>query len=96
MPNRPHSEQVESTRGSMFMPRSRSSWDRRFVRVPGWCEGATAEVNGEALPTAETAPGQYATLNRTWRVGDTVTLTLVRGGELMQVDVELGERPVQP
>jgi hypothetical protein len=46
------------------------------LRVPGWCEGATGEVNGEALPPAETAPGQYATLNRTWSVGDTVTLRL--------------------
>ncbi|HEV2129111.1 MAG TPA: beta-L-arabinofuranosidase domain-containing protein [Thermomicrobiales bacterium] len=46
------------------------------VRVPGWCDGASGEVNGEALVGAETAPGQYATLNRTWQVGDTVRLRL--------------------
>ncbi len=46
------------------------------LRVPGWCDGATGEVNGRALPPAETAAGQYATLNRTWRVGDVVKLRL--------------------
>ena len=46
------------------------------LRVPGWCNGATAELNGQALPAAETAPGQYATLTRAWRVGDTVALHL--------------------
>jgi S1-C subfamily serine protease len=30
------------------------------------------------------------------QVGDTVTLTVVRNGELMQVDVELEERPALP
>jgi DUF1680 family protein len=46
------------------------------LRIPGWCEGATGEVNGEALSGAETAPGQYATLSRRWRVGDIVRLSL--------------------
>jgi DUF1680 family protein len=46
------------------------------LRIPGWCDGASAEVNGAALTAAETAAGQYATLNRTWAVGDVVTLHL--------------------
>jgi uncharacterized protein len=46
------------------------------VRVPGWCDGASGEVNGSALSAAETAPGQYATLHRTWQVGDVVRLKL--------------------
>jgi DUF1680 family protein len=46
------------------------------VRIPGWCEGAQAEIDGEALPPAETAPGQYAMVTRTWKVGDTLELHL--------------------
>ena len=46
------------------------------VRIPGWTDGASGEINGEALPSAETAAGQYATLNRVWAVGDTVRLKL--------------------
>jgi len=46
------------------------------LRVPGWAIGATGEINGEALPPDETAPGQYATLARTWSVGDRVRLSL--------------------
>jgi len=46
------------------------------VRIPGWADGASVEVNGEALPPSEAARGQYATIRRTWQVGDTITVTL--------------------
>jgi DUF1680 family protein len=46
------------------------------VRVPGWAEGATVSVNGERQPASEAARGQYATIRRTWRVGDVVSLIL--------------------
>jgi hypothetical protein len=46
-----------------------------FLRVPGWCEGAGVEVNGEARD-ADAKPGQYLQINRTWKDGDTVRLTL--------------------
>jgi uncharacterized protein len=46
------------------------------VRVPGWSERATVEVNGERLPASEAASGQYATMRRTWKVGDVMTLDL--------------------
>lgn len=46
------------------------------IRVPDWAKGAHGTVNGERLPDAETAPGQYVTLRRTWQVGDTVHLSL--------------------
>jgi len=46
------------------------------VRIPIWAEGAAVEVNGEALPPAEAARGQYATIRRTWRAGDVVKATL--------------------
>ncbi|MDQ4127502.1 MAG: glycoside hydrolase family 127 protein, partial [Actinomycetota bacterium] len=43
-----------------------------MLRVPGWAQGTTGTVNGEPLPADETAPGQYATIRRTWQVGDVV------------------------
>jgi uncharacterized protein len=44
------------------------------LRVPGWCHGATAKVNGEAV-TLSPVNG-YATIHRTWKKGDKVTLDL--------------------
>ncbi len=44
------------------------------LRIPGWCRGATAKVNGE--PVALDAVNGYATVHRTWKKGDTVTLDL--------------------
>lgn len=45
-------------------------------RIPGWCRGATARVNGQ--PVDLSAPGAvlagYLNLDREWRTGDTVEL----------------------
>ncbi|MHB1295621.1 MAG: beta-L-arabinofuranosidase domain-containing protein [Anaerolineae bacterium] len=44
------------------------------LRIPGWCEGAALRVNdGEAVAGKA---GSYHSLSRTWREGDTVTLSL--------------------
>jgi len=45
-----------------------------LVRIPGWTEQATVQVNG-ALPSLA-APGTYHTLARQWQAGDVVTLQL--------------------
>jgi DUF1680 family protein len=45
-----------------------------YLRIPGWATGATGSVNGEPLRASETAAGQYATIRRTWQVGDVVEL----------------------
>jgi DUF1680 family protein len=42
------------------------------LRVPGWAEGATVEVDGEAK---RVGPG-YARVRRVWTAGDTVVLRL--------------------
>ena len=58
------------------------------LRIPGWSEGATLTVNGE--PAAAGAPGTYATIDREWQPGDTVSLALpmpvkmVRGHRLAE------------
>ncbi|MFJ6633631.1 beta-L-arabinofuranosidase domain-containing protein [Streptomyces sp. NPDC091376] len=46
------------------------------VRIPGWLDGrAVLRVNGRTAVT-DTRPGRHATLERYWRTGDTVELTL--------------------
>ncbi|MCH7231093.1 glycoside hydrolase family 127 protein [Glycomyces sp. L485] len=50
------------------------TWTMR-VRIPGWAEGATISVNGEAQGIA-TDPGTYANLTRAWVSGDTVAVRL--------------------
>ncbi|MBS1002239.1 glycoside hydrolase family 127 protein [Acetobacter persici] len=48
---------------------------RLALRVPGWVKGSIGlKVNGETVP-AQPEDG-YLTINRVWRKGDTVTLTL--------------------
>lgn len=44
------------------------------VRLPGWCEKPALKVNGEAV--ADLKPGAYARLERNWKGGDKVELTL--------------------
>ena len=45
------------------------------LRVPGWCEGASLQVNGQAVERP--APGgTYAAVERAWQVGDVVELDL--------------------
>lgn len=45
------------------------------LRIPAWCQGATARVNGEAV-AAKAEPGRYLRLDRRWADGDTVSLHL--------------------
>jgi hypothetical protein len=44
------------------------------LRIPGWCQGATAKVDGQAVTM--TASKGYVSIDRTWRSGDTVDLDL--------------------
>jgi len=56
---------VETTDGS--------TWELA-LRVPGWCPSATVLVNGE--PVGDFVGGVYATVERAWQAGDSVTLRL--------------------
>lgn len=42
------------------------------MRIPGWAEGATVEVNGEAQSGVQ--PGSFYTVTRQWKAGDRVVL----------------------
>lgn len=46
-----------------------------FIRIPGWCQGATIHVNGKAVSTAIRS-GEYAQINRVWKAGDKVEINL--------------------
>jgi hypothetical protein len=42
------------------------------LRIPGWCDGATIKVNGEAGPPAK--KGAFLDVTRTWKAGDNIEL----------------------
>jgi hypothetical protein len=44
------------------------------LRVPGWCQGASAKVNGQAVKAS--ADRGYLVLSRDWKAGDKVELDL--------------------
>ncbi|MCD2323077.1 glycoside hydrolase family 127 protein [Sphingomonas sp. IC-56] len=44
------------------------------LRIPGWSEGATLELDGKPMPLAPTQG--YARLKRRWKAGERVTLSL--------------------
>ena len=46
-----------------------------YLRIPAWAQGATVKVNGMAVNVKAEA-GKYVKLNRTWKNGDQVTLSL--------------------
>jgi hypothetical protein len=46
-----------------------------YLRIPGWCQRAWVEVNGEAVD-AKPEAGEYLVIEREWRDGDAVELTL--------------------
>ena len=45
------------------------------LRVPGWSNGMTVKVNGQAQ-SAEIRPGQWVAIDREWNSGDTVEVTI--------------------
>lgn len=46
------------------------------LRVPGWADGASIQVNGTAWDSAAIVKDGYAYMTREWQAGDTVTLEL--------------------
>jgi hypothetical protein len=45
------------------------------LRVPGWCEGFTASVNGRSIGVSP-GPRQYLVIERSWTNGDVVEITM--------------------
>jgi hypothetical protein len=53
------------------------------VRLPGWTPGAAVSVNGEPVGGGS---GSYLTLSRTWKAGDTITISMDMPARLMTSD----------
>jgi uncharacterized protein len=45
------------------------------LRIPAWTRSATVKINGRAIDVTPT-PGSYLTLNRVWKAGDKIEMTL--------------------
>jgi DUF1680 family protein len=45
------------------------------LRIPSWVDGGSVKINGAVLP-AFASPGSYLTLNRVWKSGDKIELSL--------------------
>jgi len=45
------------------------------LRIPYWTQGGSVKINGAALP-AFASPSSYLTLNRVWKTGDKIELSL--------------------
>ncbi|MBZ5687839.1 MAG: glycoside hydrolase family 127 protein [Acidobacteriia bacterium] len=48
------------------------------LRIPYWAQGGGVKINGNAVP-AFSSPGSYLRLNRIWRNGDKIELSLPMG-----------------
>jgi DUF1680 family protein len=46
------------------------------MRIPGWCDGAVASINGQQINVAENTEHGYLTISREWQTGDHITLIL--------------------
>ncbi|MGF7215781.1 hypothetical protein GGR92_001921 [Spirosoma lacussanchae] len=67
------------------------------LRLPDWCRSHTVRVNGRTT-TARTSQG-YLSLNRTWKKGDVVSLTLDMPVEVIEADprvqANVGKRAIR-
>jgi DUF1680 family protein len=59
-----------------------------MLRIPGWAKGASILVNGEPSGV-ETTPQSYAALNRAWREGDVIELSLPMPVRMMVADARV-------
>jgi len=48
------------------------------LRIPYWTQGGSVKINGATLP-AFSSPSSYLTLNRVWKTGDKIELSLPMG-----------------
>jgi len=48
------------------------------LRIPYWTQGGSVKINGAPLP-AFSSPSSYLTLNRVWKTGDKIELSLPMG-----------------
>lgn len=68
------------------------------LRIPDWCKNHTVSVNGNAIENAQIEKG-YFVIDRNWKSGDKITLTMDMPVEIVQADPRvkenIGKRAVQ-
>ncbi|MEO6546590.1 MAG: beta-L-arabinofuranosidase domain-containing protein [Ferruginibacter sp.] len=52
------------------------------IRIPAWSSRSALSINGQPVNTI--TPGQYATIHRSWKAGDTIAIVLDMRGRVMQ------------
>jgi uncharacterized protein len=55
------------------------------LRIPAWAAGATVAVNGQKTEISA-QPGTFARIERTWRAGDTILLTLPLDVQMLEAN----------
>ncbi len=53
-----------------------------FLRIPGWAKGSSIKVNGVAQASPKN--GEYAEVNRAWKNGDVVSLSIPMEAKLIE------------
>ncbi|WP_183559042.1 aceric acid hydrolase [Mucilaginibacter sp. SP1R1] len=57
-----------------------------FLRIPGWCNGASIKIGGKPAPQLDTTPGTYAQLNAVWHKGMVIELNLPMPVTMMEAN----------
>jgi DUF1680 family protein len=78
-----HYPEAETTDLSLHL--ERPARFRLRLRVPGWCERMSVNLNDAPLPIAA-APGDWATIEREWQPGDRVTARFPMALRMVPVD----------
>jgi len=60
------------------------------LRIPGWCRGATAKLNGKSLPLEPLIKKGYARIRRRWEPGDRIELKLPMPVERIEANPAVG------
>jgi hypothetical protein len=60
-----------------------------YLRIPGWASSAIVAVNGKSVSGVQ--PGQYLQIRRTWKPGDSVTLSMSLSTELIAANPRVSE-----
>jgi DUF1680 family protein len=68
-------EYPEAETSTMKLSMDRPSTFALRLRVPGWSNGVSISVNGQAQ-TFATKPGEWATISREWKTGDSVEVKI--------------------
>jgi len=77
----------ESATTSLTVQAPNSAAFELRLRVPGWSEGTSVQINGHKTDVV-CQPGTWATIRRTWQAGDQVSLQIPMRLRLVPIDAQ--------